>query len=253
MGRLDGKVAIVTGGGTGIGQATAILFAKEGAKVVIACRTTKTGEETVRMIEEAGGEALFVRTDITKEKDVENMVKKTVQTYGKLDILFSNAGIGPSEPLLEAKEETFNEMMSTNVKGTLFGIKYAVPEMIKAGGGSIINHSSIAAESAQKGVGIYSATKAAILGLTWVAAIEFAPYNIRVNAIKPGVVATPLSLDAHTLEDIRSIESNIPQRRLQKPEEIAYGALFLASDESSGMTGQRLTIDGGIEADAHLY
>jgi NAD(P)-dependent dehydrogenase (short-subunit alcohol dehydrogenase family) len=205
------------------------------------------------MIKETGGDAIFVKTDVTRTEDIKNLIQTTIANYKKLNVLFNNAGIGPSELILESTEETFDKMMAINVKGTWLGMKYAVPEMIKAGGGSIINHSSIAAESAQKGVAIYSATKAAILGMTWVAAIEFAPYNIRVNAIKPGVVATPLSLDAHPPEDIKSIESNIPQRRLQTMEEIAYGALFLASDESSGMTGSRLTIDGGIEANSQLY
>jgi len=256
MGRLDGKVAIITGAGTGMGQTAAILFAKEGAKVVVADCVAEWGEQTVMMIKEAGGEAIFIKVDVSKTEDIKKMINTAIDTYGKLDVLYNNAGVntGYGAPTIEWTEEDYDKNMDVNVKGVWLGMKYAIPEMIKAGGGSIINTASVAADAAQRGSCIYAASKGAVISMSRVAAVEYAGQNIRTNVIKPGTIATPMTLKVlkHDPEAIKRIEREIPQGRLGKPEEVAYLALFLASDESSHITGQKLTVDGGMEADSHL-
>jgi len=252
--RLHGKVAIITGAGSGIGQATAILFAKEGAKVIVASRGIEAGEETVRMINKTGGEATFIKTDVSKTNDVKNMVKAAVAAYGKLNVLCNNAAIAQYEPLIESTEDNFDNTIATNLKGVWLAMKYAIPEMIKAGGGSIINISSLAADAAQHGAAIYGASKAGVISMSKVAALEHAAHNIRVNVIKPGPTATPLLLAAvrNMPEAISRFETETPQGRLGEPEEVAQAILFLASDEASHITGQELAVDGGIEADGHI-
>ena len=254
MGRLDNKVAIVTGAGMGIGRAVAIMFAGEGAKVVIADLAVAAGEETVRMIKEAGGEAAFVKADVSLAEDVKNMVKRTVATYGKLDVLYNNAGIARLAPLTETTDEDFERLMAVNVKGVWLCMKYVIPEMIKAGGGSIINVSSIAADAAQHGLSIYSASKGAVTSMSKVAALEYGPQNIRVNVIKPGLIVTPMLMAELESQPkvLRFIESETPLGKLGKVEEVATLAVFFASDESSHITGQKLTVDGGIEAASHI-
>lgn len=254
MGRLDGKVAIITGAGTGMGRAVAILFAKEGAKVVINCRTVTSGEETVRMVREASGDAVFVGGDVSKEEDWRKMIQAALDNYGKLNVLYNNAAIARYQPLLESTEENFHRTIEVNVKGTWLGMKYSIPEMIKVGGGSIINVSSIAADAAERGSAIYAASKGAVISMSRVAAIEHAKHNIRVNVIKPGAIATPMFMGVFkdNPDAIKRYLREIPQGRLGEPEEVAYLALFLASDESSRITGQALTADGGIEADSHV-
>lgn len=253
MGRLDGKVAIVTGAGSGIGRAVAILFAKEGAKAVVNCRTAETGEETVRMIREAGGEAIFVKADVSKAEDVKNMINTTIDTYGELNVLCNNAGIDkPGAPVVECTEESFDKIIATNLRGVFLGMKYAIPEMLKTGGGSIINTSSMAADVGVRGHAPYCASKGGIVSLSRVVALEYATQNIRVNCINPGPIATPLQLAAQDPEFRRAYLAAIPQGRLGTPEEVAYIALFLASGESSLITGQALVADGGLEADSHI-
>ena len=254
MPRVKDKVAIITGGGSGIGRATALIFAKEGAKVVVADWIAEGGEKTLRMIREAGGEATFIKVDVSKTEDVKEMVKAAVDTYGKLDVLFGNAGIGKVEPLTETSEDTFEKTIAINVKGIWLGMKYAIPEMIKAGGGSIINTSSIAADACQRGFAIYGASKAAVIAMSKVAACEYGGHNIRVNVIKPGAIETPLAMvELGNNPELREkIERETPLAKIGKPEEVAQVVLFLASDESSHVTGQKLAIDGGIEADSHL-
>jgi len=254
MGRLDGKVAIITGGGRGMGRAAVILFAKEGARVVVADRVAdgeQGGKETVRMVKEAGGEATFVEVDVSKSKDVEKMVKKAVDTYGKLDVLYNNAGICIYQLLPDSTEENFDRHINVNVKGTWLGMKYAIPEMLKAGGGSVINIASFVAHSTHRGGFAYDTSKGAIITLTKVIANEYADKNIRVNVISPGTVDTPMARgtyrDAKAEERMAAV---IPQRRLGKPEEIAQVALFLASDESSVVTGSEIVADGGILCDS---
>jgi NAD(P)-dependent dehydrogenase (short-subunit alcohol dehydrogenase family) len=254
MNRLAGKVAIVTGGSLGIGQAAAILFAKEGAKVVVAARGSEAGEKTVKMIKEAGGEAIFIKTDISKTEDVENMIKTTVDTYGKLDVIFNNAGIAPYNLLVNSTEEEFERLIAIDLKGVWLGMKCAIPEMIKAGGGSIINVSSYCADMAERGSSVYAATKGGITSMSKVVAVEHGPDNIRVNVIKPGQIATRLLMDQASNEPgiLERIEQETPLGRLGKPEDVAQLALFLASDESSFITGEAIVIDGGIQAYSHI-
>ena len=255
MGRLDGKVAIITGAGSGMGQAAAILFAKEGAKVVVNDCVAEAGEETVRMIKETGGEATFIKADVSKTEDVKKMVKTTVDTYGKLNVLYNNAAIqGDVAYIVDLAEENFSKVTDVNLRGVWLGMKYAIPEMIKAGGGSIVNVASIAADAGQCGSSIYAATKGGVISMSRVAAVEYAPQNIRVNVIKPGAIKTPLFFSV--VKDpkiVKHIESQTPQGRMGNPEEVAQVALFLASDESSHVTGQKLAADGGIEASSHLF
>ena len=182
MGRLNGKVAIVTGAGAGMGRATALLLAKEGAKVMVANRTPETGEETIRLIKDAGGEATFVKTDIAKSKDVQIMVKTAVDTYGKLDIIHNNAGImAPMDYTTDVVDGSVDKILAVNLSGTLMCIKYAISAMLKSGGGSIINIGSMAALVGMRGTLGYAASKAGIVGASRVAAVEYAAKNIRVN------------------------------------------------------------------------
>lgn len=254
MGRLEGKVAIITGAGSGMGRTGAVLFAKEGAKVVIADIAVPAGEETAKMIKEAGGEATFVKTDVSKAEDVQKMVKAAVNTYGKLDILYNNAAV--PEPVVEytadCTEENWNKVININLKGAWLAMKYAIPEMIKAGGGSIINVASQAAIRGNFGITAYTASKGGLLSLSRNTAIEYADKNIRVNVLEPGYIDTPIL--AGFMKDAefrRKVIDGTPQRRLGRPEEVAYAALFLASDESPHITAAELTIDGGITAWSH--
>ena len=251
MGKIDGKVAIITGAASGIGKATAILFAQEGAKVVVADVMDKLGEETVKMIKESGGKAVFVHADVSRAEDVKNMVKTAVDTYGRLDIIFNNAGIeGATADTANYPENVFDKVIAINLKGVWLGIKYAVPELLKNGGGSIINTSSVAGLVGFAGLSAYNATKGGIIQLTKTAALEYAKQNIRVNCIAPGVIETPMverALKGQPEAKAAFIQIE-PVGRFGKPEEIAKAALFLASDDSSFVTGTVLTVDGGLTA-----
>jgi NAD(P)-dependent dehydrogenase (short-subunit alcohol dehydrogenase family) len=255
MGRVEGKVAIVTGAGSGIGRASAMLLAKEGAKTVVVDRNAEAGEETVRMIREAGGEAIFVKADVSEAEDIKKMVKTAVSTYGKLNILFNNAGfIHEVAPTADASEEVFDETIATNLKGAFMGMKYAIPEMLRIGGGSIINIASIAGTKGVTNAPAYAASKGGVLALSRATAIEYATQNIRVNCISPGTISTPAmaALMKDDPEIKRNYEEAVPQGRLGRPDEVAQVVLFLASDEASHVTGEKLAIDGGLEADSHL-
>ena len=255
MGRVEGKVAIVTGAGSGIGRASAMLLAKEGAKTVVVDRNAEAGEETVRMIREAGGEAIFVKADVSEAEDIKKMVKTAVSTYGKLNILFNNAGlIAEVAPTAEATEEKFDETIATNLKGAFMGMKYAIPEMLRIGGGSIINIASIAGTKGVTNAPAYAASKGGVLALSRATAIEYATQNIRVNCVSPGTISTPAmaALMKDDPEIKRNYEEAVPQGRLGRPDEVAQVVLFLASDEASHVTGEKLAIDGGLEADSHL-
>jgi NAD(P)-dependent dehydrogenase (short-subunit alcohol dehydrogenase family) len=247
-------VAVITGAGTGMGRAGAILFAKEGAKVVVADIDIKAGEETVRMVKEVGGEAMFVEADISKTNHVQSMIKTTVDTYGKLDILYNNAAV--PEPTLaftaDCTEENWDRVQSINLRGNWLAMKYAIPEMLKAGGGSIINVASQAATRGNPGITAYTASKGGLLALSRNTAIEYADKNIRVNVLEPGYISTPLISEfMKDPEFSRKVIEGTPQRRLGNPEEVAYAALFFASDESSHITGAELAVDGGITAWSH--
>jgi len=251
MSKLNGKVAIITGAASGIGKASALLFAREGAKVVVADVTDELGKETVKMINESGGKAIFVHTDVSKVEDVKSVVKTTVDTYGKLDIIFNNAGIeGVTADTANYPENVFDKVVAVNLKGVWLGIKYAVPELLKNGGGSIINTSSVAGLVAFAGSSAYNATKGGIIQLTKTAALEYAKQNIRVNCIAPGVIETPM-IERYLKGQPEAKAAFVqiePVGRLGKPEEIAKAALFLASDDSSFVTGIVLVVDGGLTA-----
>jgi len=251
MGKIDGKVAIITGAAAGIGKATAVLFAQEGAKVVVADVMDELGEETVKMINDSGGKAVFVHTDVSKAEDVHCMVKTAVDTYGRLDIVFNNAGIeGPSIDTANYPEDVFDKVVAVNLKGVWHGIKYAVPELLKNGGGCIINTSSVAGLVAFAGLSAYNATKGGIIQLTKTAAIEYAKQNIRVNCIAPGVIETAMVdrvLKGQPEAKAAFIQIE-PVGRFGKPEEVAKAALFLASEDSSFITGTVLIVDGGLTA-----
>lgn len=253
MARLEGKVAIITGAGQGMGRTGAMLFAKEGAKVVVAEFVTQSGEETVKMIKEAGGEAVFVKADVSNEEDVKKMIKTTVATYGKLDVLYNNAAIiGEVKPTDESTLDNWNKVITVNLTGVFLCMKYAIPEMLKGGGGSIINTSSQAGERGFPNVPPYSASKGGVQALTRAAAMEYAKKNIRVNCINPGVIATPMSMTLSE-ETVKRFSEAIPQGRFGETEEVAYAALFLASNESSHTTGHALWVDGGMEADSGVF
>jgi NAD(P)-dependent dehydrogenase (short-subunit alcohol dehydrogenase family) len=246
---MDRKVAIVTGGNSGIGRATAIALAREGAKVTVAARRASEGEETVRLVKEAGSDAIYVKTDVAIENDVRSLVEKTVDTYGKLDYAVNNAGIGEKmTPLVEQTSEKFDQIMNTNVRGVWLSMKYEIPMMIKNGGGAIVNTSSGAGLVGFPQMPVYIASKHAVLGLTKSAAVEYAKSGIRINAIAPGGVETDMLMqtvgdDHQFLETFRSMH---PIGRIGRPEEIANTIVWLLSDKASFVLGHTLLVDGGI-------
>jgi len=245
--RLEGKVAIITGGTFGIGESTALLFAKEGAKVVIAARNAEKGERVVSQIKEQGGDAIFVKTDVAKEEDVQNLVRETVDTFGKLDVLFANAGVGAMGDIHETTMEDWNRLISIDLTGVFLCSKFAIPAMIKNGGGSIINCASILGHVGQPSVSAYAAAKGGVVNMTRSAAVTYASKGIRVNAVCPGYIDTPM-LEPLDEETKKYLISKHPIGRLGTPEEIATAVLFLASDDSSFVTGANLLVDGGYTA-----
>jgi len=248
--KLEGKVALITGAGSGMGRAMASLFAKEGAKVSVVDISTAGGQETVETIKRSGGVAQFISADVTKASDVEQMIKATVKAYSRLDILVNNAGVPMSfTPIDEVDEKLFDKILAVNVKGIFLGCKYAVPIMKKQGGGVIINTASIAGVRARPGLNAYCASKGGAILLTKAVAIELAPYNIRVNAISPVAADTPMLSgfigDRDLEEGRKAFIATIPLGRLATAEDVAYTALYLASDEASMVTGVNLEVDGG--------
>ena len=249
MDRLKNKVAIVTGGGSGIGRASCLLFAREGAKVVVADYVAEGGNETARQISAANGQAVFVQTDVSKSTDVKNMIGATIRNYGRVDILFNNAGIeGPSTKLANLKEEDWDRVIAIDLTSVYLGIKYVIPEMIKQGGGVILSTASVAGLVGFQGSGAYAAAKAGVINLTRLAALEYADKNIRVNCICPGVIETPMVDRVMGGRSREKVVRTEPIGRLGRPEDIANAALFLASDESSFATGAPFIIDGGYIA-----
>jgi NAD(P)-dependent dehydrogenase (short-subunit alcohol dehydrogenase family) len=249
--RLKGKVAIITGGNSGIGQATAILFAREGARVVIAARDSGSGHQTVDMIKAFGGEAVFIQTDVSKELEVRSLIMQVIVKFKRIDILFNNAGIELTKPVTETTEEELQRILDVNLKGVFFGCKYAIPYMLKNKSGSIINTASSAGVVGMPNLAAYSASKGAVISLTRQTAVEYAEQGIRVNAICPGAIMTPMlrryiDMAPNPLAAEEKMAEVHPMKRVGKPEEIANAALFLASDESSFMTGQALCVDGGL-------
>jgi cyclopentanol dehydrogenase len=246
--RLEGKVAIISGGARGMGAAEARIFAREGARVVIGDLLEEEGLKVVAEIGEAGGEALFVRLDVTDESDWRSAVEAAVEHFGKVDILVNNAAILRTQGLLETTEEIWDEVMDINAKGTFLGTKTVIPEMRKAGGGSIINISSGAGITGSQRNTAYHASKGAVRIFTKSAAIQYAGENIRVNSVHPGPVDTDMLASSLTVEGGRRPE-DVPLGRYGRPEEVAYGVLYLASDESSFVTGSEVVIDGGRTAE----
>lgn len=245
---LEGKVALVTGAGSGIGRATALAFAREGAKVVAADIAEQDGEKTVRMVEDDGGDATFVRVDISKATEVEAMIDTAVETYGRLDCAHNNAGIeGPAVATADVTEEDWHRVMDVNLKGAWLCTKYEVLQMLEQGGGAIVNTASGLGVAASPQIAAYTASKHGVVGLTKAAALDYATRNIRVNAVPPGVVRTPMMArqmsDAHFEEDM--LVGLHPIGRLGRPEEIAESVVWLCSDRASFVTGHAMAVDGG--------
>lgn len=244
MKRLAGKVAIITGAGSGIGRATAELFAGEGACVV--CADVSGHEEEIA--KEIGAAALAVHADVSREPDVAALVDATERHFGKLDVLFNNAGFGgPRAPLHEQTLDTWDSVLDVNLKGVFIGMKFGIPAMLRAGGGSIVNTASAAALTGWKGHAIYGAAKAGVVQLTKAAALDYAKRNIRVNAICPGMTWTGLvpGYEEHPVPPADAPVPPQPMARWGLPTELAAAALFLASDEASFITGVALPVDGG--------
>lgn len=273
--RLDNKVSIITGASSGQGRAAALLFAREGASVVVADWSEAEGHETVDLVKKQGGEAKYIRTDVSRGRDVQEMVKFAIDHYGKLDILYNNAAIsgrpfGDSNQIVDIPEEGWDKVQAVNLKGVFLGCKYAIPELIKSGGGSIINTASLAGINGGYARGMlmsqvntpypsaYSASKGGVVAVSRTVAVAYASHKIRCNVICPGLIDTPILKPAGEgegswpgLDDKpmrQSVEEVIPLGRVGTPDDIAYAALYLASDESSYVTGTVMVVDGGYMA-----
>ena len=245
---FEGKVALVTGGTSGIGKTTAIEFARAGAKVVLTGRREKEGAEVVREIKKLGGDGAFVRADVARDADVKAMVSFTVDKYGKLDVAVNNAGVEWKGSLDQATEAEYRRIFDINVWGVLNSMRHEIPAMLKTGGGAIVNTSSVAGHVGLAQVSVYIASKHAVEGLTKSVALEFAKQNIRVNAVAPGVIATEM-FDRFAGDELRDqIVSIVPVGRVGAGEEIAAAVLYLASDAAKFTTGTSLVVDGGFIA-----
>jgi NAD(P)-dependent dehydrogenase (short-subunit alcohol dehydrogenase family) len=246
--KLNGKVALVTGGTSGIGKATAIAFARAGAKVVLTGRREKEGAQVVAEIKKLGGDAAFIRADVAKDTDVKAMVDFTVAKYGRLDVAFNNAGVEWKGPLEKATEAEYRRIFDINVWGVLNSMRHEIPVMLKNGGGAIVNTSSGAGHVGLPEVSVYVASKHAVEGLTKSVALEFARQNIRINAVAPGVIATEM-FDRFAGDELRDqITSITPVGRVGAAEEIAAAVLYLCSDEAKFTIGTSLAVDGGYVA-----
>jgi len=247
---LKDKVALITGGTSGIGQETALLFAEEGAKVVVAGRREAEGKAVVEQIRSAGGEAIFVKTDVAKAADVQALVQKTIEKYGRLDTAFNNAGIeGNWMPMTDLSEEEFDRVIGINLKGVWLCLKYEIPQMLKAGGGTIVNMSSVAGLMGTPAAAPYGVSKHGVIALTRTAALECASQKIRVNAVCPAVVQSPMEQRLFGAPEAQKMLLGMhPIGRFGTAREIAEAVLWLASAKSSFMTGHYIVLDGGFLA-----
>ncbi len=248
--RLENKVALISGGARGMGAVEAKLFAKEGAKVIIGDMLEDEGRKVEAEINEAGGDCVFVLLDVSDEDAWKRAVNEAVSRYGKLDILVNNAGIYRAHIVEETTADEWDQVMDINAKGVFLGTKHAIPAMRQAGGGSIVNISSVAGLVGSKQTTAYTASKGAVRLLTKSTAIQYAAEGIRDNSVHPGTIETPMTEELLAVEGKRAERTNrTPLKRLGRPEDVAYGALYLASDEASFVTGSELVIDGGRTAE----
>src|SRR5271170_8055095 len=248
---LKGKVGLVTGGTSGIGRDTAVLFAKAGARVVVAGRREREGKETIELVRAAGGDGLFVKTDVSKAAEVDALVQKTVEKFGRLDIAFNNAGVeGVWLPIVNQSEEDFDRTININLKGVWLCLKYEIRQMLKQGaGGAIVNMASIFGLVGSAGAAAYSASKHGVIGLTKTAALENAKNGIRINAVCPGFTETPMADRIFQVPEVHKyVLSCHPVGRLGRPTEIAEAVVWMCSDRTPFMTGQSLVLDGGFLA-----
>jgi NAD(P)-dependent dehydrogenase (short-subunit alcohol dehydrogenase family) len=247
---FTGKVALITGGTSGIGRTTAIAFAERGANVVVAGRREAEGADSVALIEKAGGTGLFVRTDVNDESEIEAMVAKALERFGRLDFAFNNAGVGGlGRATMTATGDIYDQIMNINVRGVFFSMKHQIPAILQSGGGAIVNNASVLALRPSANSPIYSASKAAVVGLTKSAALEFAPKGVRINAICPAIIETDMTEQMRGDEQTRAyLLSRHPVGRFGQSEEVAASVLYLCSPEASFITGIALPLDGGFAA-----
>ena len=249
-GRFAGRGILVTGSGSGIGRAAALLFAEEGGRVVVVDQDENEAQATAKSIRENGGEALAIGADVSREADCRGMVERALAAYGRLDVAFNNAGVGASGFAVADEEEvTWSRLIDINLKGIFLAMKYEIPAMVGAGGGAIVNTASVAGLVGERGIGAYSASKHGVVGLTRTAALDYIGQGVRINAVCPG--ATRTRMLANWFQDPKVeafILSRHPIGRIAEPEEIARAVLFLASDDASFIVGQALAVDGGLTA-----
>lgn len=247
-GLLKGKVGLITGGAAGIGRATAQIFAREGAEVIVADIVIQEGQETVRLIKDSGGEATFVRCDVTRSTEVKALMEEAVDTYGRIDCAFNNAGIeGSVSATADCTEENWDAIMTTNLKGEWLCMKYEIPQMLRQGGGAIVNAASVGGLVGLPGMSAYCASKGGVVQLTKVAALEYAKSHIRINAVCPGGIRTGMSKRLGKQPQMGETLP-APMRRWAKPEEIGEVVAWLCSDAASFVTGHTMTADGGFLA-----
>lgn len=250
--RLENKIALITGAGSGIGRSTAQLFAKEGATVIVNDLSEENGRGTVELIEQEGGDAVFIQADVTDADSVKRMVEQVIERFARIDVLFNNAGISGIGRLHELEPDEWDRVVRVNIRGVFLPSKYVLPHMMEMRSGSIINMSSCIAEIGLARRASYAATKGAVLALTKSMQVDYAPYNIRVNALLPGTILTPFVENylRTSYDDIEEAYAGLRSRQLSgdlgRPEDVAAAALFLASDESKFMMGSPLYIDGGV-------